>query len=130
MATVKAVILKEKKRSDNTWNVKIRIIHEKKVSYMAINPSEFSKASQTIDMETDLVLYMIDNIDDKVTTFVSVVGGGIWSRCEGIMFAGNADRIDEELREIEEERQAEQMKTGEKEQKKRGLVRTRVIILG
>ena len=35
MATVKAVILKEKKRNDGTWNVKIRIIHEKKVSYMA-----------------------------------------------------------------------------------------------
>lgn len=47
---------------------------------------------------------MIDNIDDKVQTAVSAVSGEIWSRREGIMFAGNADRIDEELKEIEEER--------------------------
>ena len=46
---------------------------------------------------------MIDNLSDKVTTAVAAVGGGIWSRREGIMFAGNADRIDEELKEIEEE---------------------------
>lgn len=49
---------------------------------------------------------MIDSVDDKVTTAVSAVGGGIWSRREGIMFAGNADRIDSELREIEEEQAA------------------------
>ncbi len=69
---------------------------------------------------------MIDNIDDKVKTAVSAVGGGIWSRREGIMFAGNVDRIDEELKEIEEERQAEQVKIGEKRPEKRGLVRKNV----
>lgn len=42
-------------------------------------------------------------MNDKVTTAVSAVRGGVWSRREGIMFAGNADRIDEELKEIEEE---------------------------
>ena len=83
----------------------------------SINPSEFSKASQTIDIDTELVPYMIDDLDDKVTTAVSAVAGGIWSRREGIMFAGNVDRIDEELKEIEDERQAEQAKIREKGQK-------------
>lgn len=46
---------------------------------------------------------MIDNVSDKVSTAVSAVNGGIWSRREGILFAGNLDRIDEELKEIEEE---------------------------
>lgn len=58
---------------------------------------------RTIDIETNLVPYMIDDLNDKVATAVSAVGGGVWSRREGIMFAGNADRIDEELKEIEEE---------------------------
>lgn len=69
----------------------------------AINPSEFSKASQTIDIETEVQPYMIDDLNDKVTTAVSAVSGGIWSTREGIMFAGNADRIESELKEIEEE---------------------------
>lgn len=69
----------------------------------AINPSEFSKASQTIDIETEVVPFMIDDLNDKVTTAVSAVRGGIWSTREGIMFAGNSDRVEEELAEIKEE---------------------------
>lgn len=80
--------------------------------------TNFEKASETIEVDVDIVPYMIDNIDDKVKTAVSAVGGGIWSRREGIMFARNVDRIDEELKEIEEERQAEQVRIGEKDQKK------------
>lgn len=72
----------------------------------SINPSEFSKASQTIDIETDLVPYMIDDLNDKVNTAVSAVNGGIWSTHEGIMFAGNVDRVGEELAEIKEEQAA------------------------
>lgn len=68
----------------------------------AINPTEFSQASKTIDIETDLVPYMIDDLNDKVATTVSAVGDGIWSTREGIMFAGNADRVEEELAEIKE----------------------------
>lgn len=68
----------------------------------SINSYEFDKASQTIDIDVNLVPYMIDNISDKVETAVKAVEGGVWSRREGILFAGNADRIDEELKEIEE----------------------------
>ena len=46
---------------------------------------------------------LIDDLNDKVTTAVSAVSGGIWSTREGIMFAGNADRFESELKEIEEE---------------------------
>ena len=81
----------------------------------AINPSEFGKAAKTIDIETDLVPYMIDSVDDKVSTAVSAVNGGIWSTREGIMFAGNADRIEEELAEIKEEQAGKNTKIGEKE---------------
>lgn len=69
----------------------------------SINPTEFSKASQTIDIETNLVPYMIDSEDDNVNTAVRAVEGKIWSRREGIMFAGNADRVDEILKEIQED---------------------------
>lgn len=60
---------------------------------------------------------MIDSVDDKVATAVSAVSGGVWSRREGIMFAGNSDRIDEELKEIEEEQAAKNEETRKKEQK-------------
>lgn len=83
----------------------------------AINPTEFNKASQTIDIETDLAPFMIDDLNDKVTTAVSAVSGGVWSRREGIMFAGNADRIDEELKEIEEEQTAKNEGVRKMEQK-------------
>ena len=83
----------------------------------SINPTEFSKASQTIDIETELVPYMIDDLNDKVTTAVSAVSGGIWSTREGIMFAGNADRVEEELAEIKEEQTTKNTQIGNKEQK-------------
>lgn len=41
-----------------------------------------------------------------MTTAVSAVSGGIWSTHEGIMFAGNVDRVEEELAEIKEEQAA------------------------
>ena len=73
-----------------------------------INPSEFSGASKTIDIETEVVPYMIDDINSNVTTAVAAVSGGVWSRREGVMFAGNADRVEEELKEIEEDMKKQQ----------------------
>ena len=72
-----------------------------------INPSEFDKASHTIDIDVDLVPYMIDDIDERVKTAVSAIDGKVWSRREGILFAGNAERVDEVLKEIEEEEKKE-----------------------
>ena len=60
---------------------------------------------------------LIDNLNDKVTTAVSAVSGGIWSTREGIMFAGNADRIESELKEIKEEQAAKNEQIGDKGKK-------------
>ena len=52
-----------------------------------------------------------------MTTAVSAVSGGIWSTREGIMFAGNADRVEEELAEIKEEQGVKNEKIGDKGKK-------------
>lgn len=75
------------------------------ISALGTQNSRLAAPAQTIDVEVNIVPYMIDNIDDKVQTAVTAVDGGIWSRKEGILFAGNADRVDEELKEIEEDKQ-------------------------
>lgn len=75
------------------------------ISALGTQNSRLAAPAQTIDVEVNIVPYMIDNIDDKVQTAVTAVDGGIWSRKEGILFAGNADRLDEELKEIEEDKQ-------------------------
>lgn len=83
----------------------------------SINPYEFDKASKTIDIDVELVPYMIDDLNDKVSTAVTAVEGGIWSTREGILFAGNAERIEEELAEIKEEQVAKNPQTGKTELK-------------
>lgn len=75
------------------------------ISALGTQNSRLAAPAQTIDVEVNIIPYMIDNIDDKVQTTVTAVDGGIWSRKEGILFAGNADRVDEELKEIEEDKQ-------------------------
>lgn len=75
------------------------------ISALGTQNSRLEAPAQTIDVEVEIIPYMIDNIDDKVQTAVTAVDGGIWSRKEGILFAGNVDRVDEELKEIEEDKQ-------------------------
>lgn len=77
------------------------------ISALGTQNSRLAAPAQTIDVEVEIVPYMIDNIDDKVQTAVTAVDGGIWSRKEGIIFAGNMDRLDEELQEIEEDKRKE-----------------------
>lgn len=71
-----------------------------------INTS-LQSASETIDIDVNIQPYMIDSIDDNVTTAVKAVSGGVWSRHDGIMFCGNVDRVDEVYKEIMEERKEE-----------------------
>lgn len=75
------------------------------ISALGTQNSRLAAPAQTIDVDVNIVPYMIDNLDDKVQTAVTAVDGGIWSRKEGILFAGNVDRVDEELKEIEEDKQ-------------------------
>ncbi|WP_071146692.1 phage portal protein [Bacteroides ihuae] len=70
-----------------------------------INPYEFDKASQTIDIDVDIVPYRLDNVDDKVSTAVKAVEGGVWSQKRGVMFAGITDQIEEEIAQIKEEQE-------------------------
>lgn len=85
-----------------------------------INASLYTP-SRTIDVDTEMVPYMIDNVSDKVTTALAATGGkAIWSRKHGMVFAGQVDHIDEELKEIEDEDQtvkAEQSNSGLNPQK-------------
>lgn len=51
MATVKIVVLKHQEREDKTWNVKIRITHERKSAYLATHHyvgKEFIKSTKTV----------------------------------------------------------------------------------
>lgn len=81
------------------------------ISALGTQNSRLAAPAQTIDVDVEIVPYMIDDIADKVQTAVTAVDGGIWSRKEGIIFAGNADRIDEELKEIEEDKRKESERT-------------------
>ena len=45
------------------------------------------------------------------------MSGGVWSQRHGVMFAGNADRVEEELAEIKEEQAAKNEQIGNKGQK-------------
>ena len=45
-------------------------------------------------------------MEDKVSVAVKAVQGQVWSQKHGVMFAGNLERLDEELAEIKEEQAA------------------------
>ena len=80
------------------------------VSAIASVNTSFAKPAETIDIEVKIQPYMIDSERDKIDTAVAAIDGGVWTRREGIMFAGNADMIEENLKEIEED-MAEKQKT-------------------
>lgn len=65
--------------------------------------AELSKPSQTIDVETSIIPYMIDNISDKVKTAVLAAGAPIWDKKTGIAFVGNIDKVDEVYNALMEE---------------------------
>ena len=86
----------------------------------SINPSEFNKASETIDISTEVVPYRLDNLEDKVNVAVKAVSGGVWSQRHGVMFAGNIDRIEEEISEIKEEQEEKRKAEMQKQAIKKG----------
>ena len=74
------------------------------VSALGSVNSRLEEASKTIDIAVDVVPYRLDNTDDMVATAVKAVNGGVWSQKHGVMFAGNQDRLEDELKQIENER--------------------------
>jgi hypothetical protein len=68
----------------------------------SINP-RYEKAAESIDIEPEIVPYMIDDLAEKVKNAVDAVSGGIASKRTGIIMAGITDSVDDEMRQIEEE---------------------------
>jgi len=77
---------------------------------------ELSEAAAVADIEVIPQPYTIDSIQQRVATAVQAVNGGVWSRREGILFAGNTERIEDELSEIKEQKSREADSQKEKEE--------------
>ena len=65
--------------------------------------AEFMQASQTIDIETEIQPFTIDDIAEKIKNATDACGRPIASLKTGVMMAGLVDDIDDEIREIQEE---------------------------
>jgi SPP1 family phage portal protein len=67
----------------------------------------FEKASETIDLDVEIVPYTLDNLKDNVGIAVEAVSGGVASKRTGIVLAGliDAEKADEELKAIEADEQ-------------------------
>ena len=87
------------------------------VSALGSINSSLEKASETIDIDVEIEPYRLDNIDDRVSTAVKAVSGNVWSQKHGVLFAGNADRLEEELQQIKEEQGEKQRMEIEKQSK-------------
>lgn len=87
------------------------------VSALGSINSSLEKAAETIDINVEIEPYRLDNIDDRVSTAVKAVSGNVWSQKHGVLFAGNQDRLDEELQQIKEEQEEKQRMEIEKQSK-------------
>ena len=76
-------------------------------SFLGAMNADLFKPSQTADISVEGDPYMIDNLSEKVTTAVAATGGAIWTKRSGIAFVGNIDNIDEEVKQLEEEKEKE-----------------------
>lgn len=66
----------------------------------ALNTS-LEEASKTVDIETEIVPFMIDSESDKVNTAVAAVSGGVWSLEHGIAYCSDYGELQDELQQIE-----------------------------
>lgn len=71
--------------------------------------AEHMQASQTIDIETEIQPYSIEDIAEKIKNATDACGQPIASLKTGVMMAGLVDNVDDEVREIEEENTAKSM---------------------
>lgn len=72
----------------------------------SISPA-LEQASQSIDINIEIVPYMIDSLADKVRIATEGTGGGVMSKREGIAFVGIADNVNDSLKEIQQEKKEE-----------------------
>lgn len=64
--------------------------------------AEYQKAAQTIDIETEIQPYTIEDIAEKVKIATEACGQPVASLKTGVMMAGIADEVDDEIKEIQE----------------------------
>ena len=62
--------------------------------------ADLYKPSQTIDLETNIVPYMINDTIGKITASVQATGGPIWDKKTGIAFVGNIDNADDVYKQL------------------------------
>lgn len=77
------------------------------ISALASTQPQLKTASETIEVNIEIVPYMIDNLTERINDAVTAVSGGVASRREGIVLAGITDQIEEELAQIEAEKKKE-----------------------
>jgi hypothetical protein len=77
--------------------------------------SDLFKPSQTIDVEVEIQPYMIDDLASKVNIASQAKDAHIWSNRHAMMFVGNIDHIDEELKEIMDEMRSDNQMEIDKE---------------
>jgi hypothetical protein len=73
------------------------------VSALGDMNSQLYKASQTIDIDVDLVPYAIDDIASKVSTAVQATGGPVWDKKTGIVYVGNIDSANDVYEQLMKE---------------------------
>ena len=83
-----------------------------------INAS-FREPSETIDVECEIVPYLIDNDKDKVDVAVAAVSGGVWTTEAGVAYCNNYGELHDQVEQIKEEQAAKnqlQQKQGQEGQ--------------
>ena len=71
--------------------------------------TEYLRASQTIDIETEIQPFTIDDIAEKIRNATDACGQSVASLRTGVMMAGLVDNVDDEIKEIEEEQTSKLM---------------------
>lgn len=77
--------------------------------------SSLESACDTIDVETEVVPFMIDDENAKVQTAAAAVSGGVWSMEHGVSYCSNYGELQDELQQIKEEQQEKAAMTQPKE---------------
>lgn len=65
--------------------------------------ADYLRASATIDIETEIQPFTIDDIAEKIKNATDACGQPVASLKTGVMMAGLVDEVDDEIKQIEEE---------------------------
>ena len=65
---------------------------------------KYAQVAKRLQVNIEIVPYMIDSLTERIADAVSAVQGGVASLKEGIILAGITDKIEEELAQIEKEK--------------------------